>query len=73
MPAPRTSRTPARELTVWIPPADDRQARVTIAVVEDDPADQIAPTTMREPGVAEMDDIATALLVRHYNLRPQDG
>jgi hypothetical protein len=67
-----TPKLPAKELVVYVPMEPAGQARVTIAVLECDPADAIAPRTMREPSIPEYEEIAAKLVMRHYNLLDQD-
>ena len=56
-----------RELTVFVPLADGREARVSVSIVERDVVDPVGPATMREPTVPEMDMVSSAMVMRAYN------
>ena len=63
-------KTMKPELVLYIPldATDNRRARVTISVLEDMEDDAIMPGICREPLVEELDEISSALVIRHYNL-----
>lgn len=62
-----------RELVVFVPMGEFREARVAISIVEHDPVDPVGPATMREPTVPEMDGVSTALMMRAYNHETAEG
>lgn len=61
-----------RDLKVFVPLADGREAHVSVSIVETDDMDPLAPATVREPTVPELDMISQAMFMRAYNSDPTE-